>query len=360
MAEGAAGGGVGGGGRTRVPAGPDGAPPTPGTTEADAGGATAVERRLENTALGGPPRYRRAEVAELAGVPLDRAQTLWRSLGFPTAADDDVVFTDADVDALRAAASVVAEVGGDSAMESSVARALGQHLSRLAEGQVDIVLDVAAGAGGSGVLDEQGLVELADRMLPQLERIQSYVWRRHLLACVSRAVAAPAEDAGSRATTVGFADIVGYTRLSRGIGERELAQVLERFESAATEIIGERGGRIVKMIGDEVFFVCDHPGDAAEIGLSLVGDEAARREVPPLRVGMASGSVVHRVGDVYGAVVNLAARLTSTARPSTVLLDESLAALLADDDRFALRTLRPVAVRGYRRMRPTVLRRAHD
>ena len=65
-----------------------------------------------------------------------------------------------------------------------------------------------------------------------------------------------------------------------------------------------------------------------------------------------------RYGDVYGEVVNIAARLTGHARPDTVLVDREAAEALAVDPRFALRPLRPVAVPGYRRLYPWVLEQA--
>jgi adenylate cyclase len=78
------------GAESSPPAQPHPAQPPPGRTH-------EAERLL----LGSEPRYTRREVAELAGVSQDRATRLWRSLGFATPAEDDVVFTDADVDALR-------------------------------------------------------------------------------------------------------------------------------------------------------------------------------------------------------------------------------------------------------------------
>ena len=44
-------------------------------------------------------------------------------------------------------------------------------------------------------------------------------------------------------------------------------------------------------------------------------------DLPPLRVGIAAGRVVTRGGDVFGAPVNLAARLVATARPGEILVD---------------------------------------
>ena len=57
----------------------------------------AVEERL----LGGPRRYRRDEVAEAAGVPVEYARRLWRAVGFPNVGNVAVAFTDEDLAALK-------------------------------------------------------------------------------------------------------------------------------------------------------------------------------------------------------------------------------------------------------------------
>ena len=115
-------------------------------------------------------------------------------------------------------------------------------------------------------------------------------------------------------------------------------------------------GQVVKMVGDEVLFVTDRPGDAAAIGLRLTSPDRDRRGLPALRVGMATGRVLTRFGDVYGPVVNLAARLTSLARPGTALVDAELAAALRADGRHRLQHRRPAAVRGYHHLRSWALR----
>ena len=79
-------------------------------------------------------------------------------------------------------------------------------------------------------------------------------------------------------------------------------------------MVGNRG-RVVTMAGDEVLFVTDQPADAAEIALRLTSPDRDRKGLPALHVGMAGGRLPTRFGDAYGPVVNLAARLTSLARP---------------------------------------------
>ncbi|WP_206797839.1 adenylate/guanylate cyclase domain-containing protein [Amycolatopsis sp. MtRt-6] len=318
-----------------------------------------LQQRLERVLLGGRRKYTRLEVAEKAGVPEERSRRLWRALGFATVRDDEVVFTDADVEAMRTADQLVQSGLIDPSIEVSVTRALGQHLSRLAEWQVDMLWQLIREQPELGRSERQ-VTRLVDRLLPELEQVQNFVWRRHLAAYAGRAFAAPDEHLESRTEVVGFVDMVGYTRLTRQIGEDELSRVLDAFETLATEVIADHHGRVVKMIGDEVLFVADSPVDAAEIALTLTERTSADESLPAVRAGMASGRILSRFGDVYGSVVNLAARLTSVARPGTILVDRELAAELAEEKAYELRARRPVTVRGYNRLRPAALRRASE
>jgi adenylate cyclase len=63
------------------------------------------------------------------------------------------------------------------------------------------------------------------------------------------------------------------------------------------------------------------------------------------------------MGDVYGEPANVAARLTSLARPGSVLVDRHLAAALDGDGRWRLRRVAPRPVRGYSMLAPYRLRR---
>ncbi|GAA1242828.1 adenylate/guanylate cyclase domain-containing protein [Prauserella halophila] len=317
----------------------------------------ALARRLERLLLDGKRKYTRLQVAEKAGVPAERTKQLWRALGLATAADDDVVFTDADVEAVHIVDRLVTAGLLDEELETSVARAVGLHLSRLAEWQADLLWSMIADnpklAG-----DQRRIGKLVESVLPELEQVQNFVWRRHLAAYSARLLTTADEEPESRTEVVGFADMVGYTRMTRRVDEAELSAVLDRFESLASDIIADRHGRIVKMIGDEVLFVCDEPADAAEIALTLSERAGEDDELPHVRVGMAAGRVLGRFGDVYGQVVNLASRLTSLARPGTVLVDRDLGRDLAGFDDYDVRSRRSTSVRGYSRLRPGVLRRA--
>lgn len=321
--------------------------------------AEAVARRIEQIVLGGQRRYNRVQVSEATGVSRERASRLWLAMGFAEVGDDELVFTDGDIEALRVWDGLV--TSGTIALEDEVphARAMGQTLSRLAEWQTREIM-ARADELAPGLDDAQraaGAVDMADALLPVVEQLQSYVWRRHLAAAADRIL--PTSPAALSATTmvVGFADIVGYTSRARNYDTAELAALLDSFEENTSETVVSQHGRVVKMLGDEVLFVADNPRDAAEIAMRLTDPGRAGQGLPPLRVGMATGQVLSRFGDVYGPVVNLAARLTALARPETVLVDRELAAALRQHRNYELRARRPAAVRGYHHLRSWSLRR---
>jgi adenylate cyclase len=315
------------------------------------GTAAAAAPRLEETLLGGRRRYTRAQVSEITGVSDERAGRLWLAMGFPETGDDDAVFTDGDVEALRTWDQLV--TSGTIALADEVmhARSMGQALSRLAEWQAKEMAARASELAGDAGADQRAAtaVELAASLLPVIERLQWYVWRRHLAAAADRALRASPGELSATTVVVGFADIVGYTSAARHSSAAELAALLETFEESTAEVVVSHHGQVVKTVGDEVLFVVDAPGDAAEIALVLTEPGRPGRGLPALRVGMAAGRVLSRFGDVYGPVVNLAARLTSLARPGTVLVDRELAAELRGA--YRLQARRPSAVRGYHHLR---------
>jgi adenylate cyclase len=159
---------------------------------------------------------------------------------------------------------------------------------------------------------------------------------------------------------VGFADLVGFTAVSQELRNREIALTVERFERIAYEQIPEHGGKVIKMIGDEVMFTTDETEAAAQIALGLVEACAGDDLVPEVRIGLAAGPTLLWEGDVYGPTVNLASRLVNIAHPGTILVTEELGERLTDVDGLAPRPTPRVKLKGIGKTRPHVLRRRSD
>ena len=128
-----------------------------------------------------------------------------------------------------------------------------------------------------------------------------YVWRRHLQAAARRSSAREGQDdRHPNHKAVGFADLVGFTALSQQVDEHVLAAVVDRFESIAYDTVVKLGGRVVKMIGDEVMFVVEEVRPAVEIALTLAEAYSRDEELSEVRVGLACGPTLEREADYYG------------------------------------------------------------
>ena len=326
------------------------------TPEVDlSGGLDAIEQLI----LGEAPRLTRLEVAEQAGVHLDVARELWRLLGFPEQSDEDVAFTEADVQALRYSHDLMRLGILSPERQAALVRTWGRSFARLAEWQTRLLTEVALESD-----DPVGqITSLTAEVMPRLETLQNYVWRQHLAKAARRMMTSDSLGSDTVRLAVGFVDIVGFTSRSKELSDGELVLWIEHFESECSAVVNAHGGRVIKNIGDEVLFVADDLAQAAEVALLLTarGDDD-EDEFPSVRSGVAYGEVVARLGDVLGPTVNVASRLTSIARPGTVVVDDGAHEALAADEQspYVFRKLRRTSVKGYERLQPWALRRASD
>jgi adenylate cyclase len=272
--------------------------------------------------------------------------------------DDERVFTPTDVAVLAAVRELIELWGTEPETVLQLTRVIGQSLARIADAQLTATATRIEELRGSEGFDATAIAAIVARvevLAPRLEQSLGYVWRRHLLASLRRLAATP--SATDHSVTVGFADLVGFTALSRALDPKALAAMVDRFEGVAYEHIPEHGGRVIKFIGDEVMFAAEQPAVGAEIALALAEAHASDAALPDVRVGLAYGPVLPWEGDLFGPTVNLASRLVNLARPNTVIISETLGNELRADSRFSLRHLRPLPLKGFGRMPVWVLRR---
>ncbi|WP_162872754.1 adenylate/guanylate cyclase domain-containing protein [Austwickia chelonae] len=302
--------------------------------------------------------YARGEVCEAVGIPLPAARRFWHALGFPRVGDAEAIFTDEDVQALSQIVGLIRRGVLDEESAVGMTRAIGRSADRLTAWQTQLIREMASEevsdrfdtastvSPRSGELSTAGLAaELAD----ELEPLLIYAWRRHLAATVSQ-MSTAADDLRERSAkemTVGFADMVGFTRIVRRLDEHELGSLVQRFEAAASDTVAAYGGRLVKTVGDEVLFCCSSPEAAAGIALTLIDVHAKQGDLPPLRAGLATGPVTARLGDLYGVTVNRASRLTGLARPGTALADVESGERLQEHHGIRLSALRARELRGF-------------
>lgn len=336
--------------------------------QAEREGPRALEAlAIECLLLPAERRRTRVELERESGADDQFARRLWRAMGFPDVADDQATFTEDDAQALSTVCRLIEEGIVDADVAVQMTRLMGHAVARIADAEVALMQEtLTGGLDPASVVEDPDMQEQAvaslvaavDWLLPTTDALLAYLHRRHLADAAKRALLTPAAEERTHPVTVGFADLVGFTVLSRQLAEHELADAVNRFETVAFDVIALHAGRVVKTIGDEVMFLADDPAVAAQISLSLAEQLADDPDLQGLRVGLATGPVVRRQGDLFGPTVNLASRAVGVAYPGTVLVSEDVHDALADDERFTFRSIPTQHLKGIGRTHLYVLRRA--
>jgi adenylate cyclase len=121
-----------------------------------------------------------------------------------------------------------------------------------------------------------------------------------------------------------FVDLCGFTAYTEEHGERAAAELAAAFTFRAMQVGRRHGLRPVKTVGDAVILVTPDVDAAANGALALL-ERFDATGITKVHIGLASGEVVERDGDVFGFPVNLAAHLSAEARPGQVLVDQAVA-----------------------------------
>jgi adenylate cyclase len=315
----------------------------------------AAEGRLPllpvDRVLAGDPRYTPRDIAELTGLPLEFLTAVRRAIGLAAPDPDEQALGDEDLEAARVFARLrEAGLPEDGLLE--VTRVLGSGLAQAAEAMRMLMARWLLPQG----VDERELslrtVQAASELLPLTTPLLQYTLMVHLrdqirnqqygLLELSEGVAPSA-----RHVFVGFADMVGFTRLGERIEITELGHLLGKLNDFAQEAL-RPPTRIVKTIGDAVMFASPAAYPLVETALSLTERlEAEGDELPPIRSGLAGGVALSREGDWYGPPVNLASRVTGVARPGSVLATREVRD--AAPDRFRWSSAGDFQLRGFKR-----------
>jgi adenylate cyclase len=265
------------------------------------------------------------EICESTGIELGVLQRLQRAIGLPRIDDPDAaVLPRADAEAVKHA-KVFLDIGYDPDDAVAVMRMLVESLGHAAAMMREAALKTLLRPGSSEIELAQATEQLAQVAVPLLAPMMDDLMRLELRHSVENEAVNAAERAagtlpGARPVTVAFADVAGFTRLGEALPAEELERVASRLADVAHDVV-VAPVRFVKSIGDAVMLACPVPVPLLHAVLDLAA--AAANDLPPLRIGVASGSAVTRAGDWFGSPVNLASRVTAAAHPGMVLAAES-------------------------------------
>jgi adenylate cyclase len=279
------------------------------------------------------------QISEATGLDIPLMQRVQRAMGMPRVDDPDAdVLLQADGDAF-ADTQKFRELGISDDQIVLVAQVLADGLTRAAEVMRSAALSTVLQPGSTELDTAKASEALVREVEPLLGPLVVDMLRLHLLHAMDTEAVNTTERAeglplpGARLVTIGFADLVGFTRLGEAVAPEDLERLAHRLTDMAREV-AVPPVRYIKSIGDEVMLVSTDPVAMLEAMLSLLDATEADPEFPRLRVGLATGEAVSRAGDWFGRPVNLASRVTGAARPGAVLVSESTRDAVGDAAQF--------------------------
>jgi adenylate cyclase len=276
----------------------------------------------------GTERYTAAQLAELAGVDMEFLVRAQRAMGLPIPESDEAVYTDADLELSRMT-HITRDAGISDEENLELLRVLGRGLSQAAESLRAMPLRLVLQPGISEHELAQRYAEATAQLYPLLDPLLRNLLALHLRHATQSEVVSAMERTGghlpgSREVAICFADLVGFTRLGEEVPPDELGRLAVRLEALTSEVV-EPPVRLIKTIGDAVMLASVEPEPLLDAGLALLdAADGEGEEFPQLRAGMAVGAALSRAGDWFGRPVNLASRITSIARPGSLLAEREV------------------------------------
>jgi class 3 adenylate cyclase len=272
---------------------------------------------------------------EKIGVPPEEFEALMRAMGLPTPPLDQPARPD-EIDALQKYAQLRALPIPLEARLHAL-RVTADNLRRVAEVQSDLfrtyVVEPLLVAHKDRFEEGNQLVsEISARANPTAAGLTNWIYQRYLEHEAMTSVTERMELAVSgkspvlhreKDPAVAFVDLTGYTVLTADTGDREAAELAQKFNDLLLDASRRNDGRVVKTMGDGAMLFFDRGRSAVLTGLELI-QLAPAIGLPPMRVGINRGPVVAQSGDYYGTTINVAARISDYARPNEVLLSQAV------------------------------------
>lgn len=290
-----------------------------------------------------PRRMSAREVAAAAGVDVEDVVLLRAAAGRPVSGPDARDVPSTMIDVARSFGQASGMFGRDATL--AFVRVVGRVSQQIGDAARSLFATALVEEAGPGAVTELELSQANEVAWTAYQSIPRVLEHLVLDRAGGRLDLITGILEGDLRQAVAFVDLVGSTEWAARVDPRRHAAALARFEAAAWEAAATRGGRLVKLIGDEAMVVGDDPEMACAIAWDLCCWAAADPDLPEARAGVAHGPVVARAGDYFGPVVNLAARVRGEAPAGSVVATAEAAAALPAAA-WTAEPLGPVELRG--------------
>jgi adenylate cyclase len=280
---------------------------------------------VERVLAGDGKLYTREELAEETGLDPDFLDAAARALGVPIREPGERGITEEELELSRNAKAML-DAGFSPEAFLELTAAMSRSMQNIAASLTGVFGEAFLQAGDTerdlGLRYAEALRNLGPLAGPTLQHMLNLRLREQMReAVVSQAELQAGRLAGAQPITVGFVDIVGFTKLGEDVEPEDLGPVVRSFERAVSDA-AQGPVRLVKTIGDAAMLVGPDPGPVVDTVVGLV--ERSHEDGPLLRGGVALGEGLSRAGDWYGRPVNLAARLTGFARRGSVVTSKEV------------------------------------
>ncbi len=146
-----------------------------------------------------------------------------------------------------------------------------------------------------------------------------------------------AREETTQMTTVMFTDMVGSTNLTQTMGDAVAQQVVRAHNRIVREALSEFGGREIKQTGDGIMAAFPTTSNSVEAAISIQNKVRAHNRSTPdlplhLTIGINAGEPIAEDNDLFGATVQLAARVADKARSDQILVSEIVRGICAGKD----------------------------
>jgi class 3 adenylate cyclase len=149
-----------------------------------------------------------------------------------------------------------------------------------------------------------------------------------------------------------FSDVVGFTGLTRRLGDARALAVIDRHLATVRALLERHGGEQVELRGDGVLLAFDAPARAVRFARALLeaqARDAAERpdEAVRLRLGIHTGAAIPANGGYFGRAVIFAARIAARAEPDQILVSSRVVEFLGATREFCFGRGRALALKGF-------------
>lgn len=167
----------------------------------------------------------------------------------------------------------------------------------------------------------------------------------------NRVMAQDPPESGAAVQIFLIADIRGYTRFTQDHGDAAAGRLASKFAAVVAEVVGDHGGRLMELRGDEALVSFGSPRLALSCSVELQKrflEETTKDPRLPLGVGMGLdvGEAVPVEEGYRGAALNVAARLCARATPGEIFATREVTHLARTLPNIRYEQQRPVSLKG--------------